>query len=134
MHPTDYDTFRQRFVRLLEAAALAHEAGDLPAVSSGFREMDAELPRNADPRFDKLFLALAFWDCWIDARNHDWQYYPGTEEADWPRLARVIVRDLEQDRDITDSHIVAQFDFRRRVGRRSPWAWLKRILGAAGAD
>ncbi len=22
-----------------------------------------------------------FWDCWVDARSHDWQYYPDTHEG-----------------------------------------------------
>ena len=95
----DYEEFRRRFIACLEAAARAHESGDLPAISMGYDHLDAELPRNAGPDFDELHVALEFWDGWIDARNHDWLYYPGVGVGDWPRLARGIVDNLKEDQE-----------------------------------
>ena len=97
----NYEALRRRFVARLEAATRAHESGDLTAISMGYDQLDAELPRNAGPDFHKLDVALEFWDGWIDARNHDWLYYPGIAASDWPRLARGIVEDLEHNRDIS---------------------------------
>jgi hypothetical protein len=129
----NYEALRQRFIACLEGAARAHEIGDLPAISMGYDHLDAELPRNAGPDFDKLHVALEFWDGWIDARNHEWLYYPGVAAGDWPRLARAIADDLKQDRDITDKRVLERFDFRRRAGRHSLWARLKDMFGVAGA-
>jgi len=67
----DYQAVCQRFIAGLEAAARSHETGDFPAISAGYDQLDGELPRNAGPEFDKLHVALHFWDGWIDARNHD---------------------------------------------------------------
>jgi hypothetical protein len=99
----------------------------------GYDQLDAQLPRNAGPDCDKLHVALEFWDGWIDARNHNWLYYPGVAADDWPRLARGIADDLQQDRDITDERVLERFDFRRRAGRSSLRARLKGMLGVAGA-
>ena len=43
----DYHELRQRFVAALEAAAGAHESGNLPAIETGYDELDAVLPRGA---------------------------------------------------------------------------------------
>ena len=120
-----YEDLRERFAACLDAAVRAQESGDLAAVEAGFDQLDSELPRNAGPEFDKLFVALAFWDSWIDARNHDWLYYPGLVAGDWPQLARGIVQDLQQNRDITDERVLERFDFRRRPPRTSLWSRLK---------
>jgi hypothetical protein len=76
-------------------------------------------------------VALEFWDGWIDARNHDWLYYPGIAVSDWPRLAHGIVEDLRQDRDISDEALLERFDFRRRPARSFLWARLKAMFGVA---
>lgn len=54
----DFDDFRARFALALEAAADAQDAGDLAAIESGYEELDGLLPRNADPRFHMLHVAL----------------------------------------------------------------------------
>ena len=120
-----YEELRERFVVCLEAAVRAHEAGDLRAIETGFDELVTELPRDAGPEFDKLLVAIEFWDCWIDAGNHDWLYYPGMAADDWPQFARAIVQDLQQNHDITDERVLERFDFRRRPARTSIWSRLK---------
>lgn len=120
-----YENLRERFVACLGAAIRAHESGDLRAIDEGYDQLDTELPRDAGPEFDKLLVALEFWDSWIDASNHDWLYYPGLVAEDWPQLARAIVQDFQQDRDITDERVLEHFDFRRRPPRISLWSRLK---------
>jgi hypothetical protein len=109
-----YEELRERLVACLDAAVRAQESGDLRAIETGFDQLDSELPRDAGPEFDKLHVALHFWDCWIDAGNHNWLYYPGLAADDWPRLARAIVHDLQQNRDISDERVVERFDSRRQ--------------------
>jgi hypothetical protein len=103
---------RQIFIHELTRDAEAHEARRYQDIGAGFDQVDAELPRDEGPEFDKLFIALDFWDGWIDARNHDWQYYKGIKERDWPRLARTIIKALEADQEITDPLVLSHFDFR----------------------
>lgn len=122
-----YEDLRERFAACLDAAARAQESGDLPAIEADFDQLDSELPRGAGPEFDKLHVALKFWDGWIDARNHDWLYYSGIVAEDWPRLARTIVKDLQQDREISDERVLEHFDFRRQPPRSSLWAQLKSL-------
>ena len=81
---------RQAFIEELRRDVDAHEAGRYEEVGAGFDGIDAELPRDQGPEFDKLFVALNFWDGWIDSRNHDWRYYEGITQRDWPVLARLV--------------------------------------------
>lgn len=122
-----YDDLRERFAACLDAAARAQESGDLAAVENGFDQLDSELPRNAGPEFDKLHIVIHFWDGWIDARNHDWLYYDGLTAEDWPILARGIVQDLQQNREITDERVLEHFDFSRQPVRTSLWSRLKNL-------
>ena len=123
-----YHELRQRFLSSLEAAAQAQESGDLDGIETGYRELDSLLPRTDDPVYHKLEIALEFWDGWIDARNHDWLYYEGISEDDWPELARRIAADLREDRDVNDERVLDRFDPRRRRGRPSMWARLRGIF------
>jgi hypothetical protein len=109
-----YSEAKQLFIDGLTSDAIAHESGRYEDVGAGFDDLDAELPRNQEAEFDKLFIALNFWDGWIDARNHDWKYYEGIGRSDWPRMARTIVANLSEDLEIRDPLVLAHFDFRQR--------------------
>jgi hypothetical protein len=97
---------------LLRDAEL-HEAGDYQRVGDNFDEYDAELPRTDDLRFTKLHIALNFWDGWQDSRNHDWIFYGGIEKDDWPRLARIIIKDITEEQEITEGIILKHFNLRQ---------------------
>jgi hypothetical protein len=77
-----YAEAKQSLVENLTRDAVAHEAGHYRDIGHAFDELDANLPREGGREFDQIFIALAFWDGWIDARNHDWQYYDGIGESD----------------------------------------------------
>ena len=111
----DYSEAKRDLIGGLLQAASEHEAGHLSGIETSYDTLDAMLPREAGPEFDKLFIALNFWDGWIDARNHDWQYYEGIRAEDWPRLARSLVEDLKADREISDELVRERFDFKNRV-------------------
>ena len=121
----DHEVLRHRLIAYLEAAARAHDAGFFFAIPEGYDRLEAEVSRRPSPDFDTLKTALAFWDGWIDARNHDWRHYPGIKAGDWPRLARGIIDDLRQGRDIGDKRVLARFDFRRPRTRPSLWTRLR---------
>ena len=101
---TDYQQAKDQVISALKKSIEAQNAGRLDDIEAGYEELDFGLPRNSGPEFQKLFDAFGFWDCWIDARNHSWQIYEGLQEEDWPRLATLIVADLESDQEIK-SHL-----------------------------
>jgi hypothetical protein len=118
-----YDAWRHRFATALEGAAEAHERGGVAMIDAGYDEIDAILPRGAGPEYDKLHIALHFWDGWSDARNHEWRYYEGIDQGDWPILARGIAADLTANREIQERRVLAHFDT-RHPPPRSLWARL----------
>lgn len=64
-------------------------------------------------------LAFNFWDCWVDAANHDWRYHEGIGRDDWPKLATEIAGALRQGVEVTDPVLVERFSPRpRRSFRR----------------
>jgi hypothetical protein len=109
-----YSEAKHEMIKGLLQAISAQEAGRLQDIEAPYDTLDAKLPRETEPEFDKLFIALNFWDGWIDARNHDWQYYEEVRVEDWPRLARSIVADLQADREITDEIVRRRFDLRAK--------------------
>lgn len=96
--------------------AKLHDAGDYWSVGDKFDEYDAELPRDDDPRLKKLHIALNFWDGWQDSRNHDWHFYKGITKDDWPRLAQMIVMNIQEEQEITEEVILEHFDPKPREG------------------
>jgi hypothetical protein len=126
MHLTYLEANRAMISGLLQAAS-EQEAGRLSEIEQFFDTLDERLPRDAGPEFDQLFIALNFWDGWIDARNHDWKYYEGIRAEDWPQLAKRIVEDLKADREITDEVVRKHFDFKNQVDEPGI---LKRLTGS----
>ena len=113
----DFDDLRERFASALEAAADAQDAGNPEAVSTGYDELDGALPRNGEPRIQKLHIALQFWDGWIDSRNHGWLYYDGLTAADWPVIARGVAQRLRADAEIVDPVVLEHFALRGKPSR-----------------
>ncbi|HEX6733040.1 MAG TPA: hypothetical protein VF074_23665 [Pyrinomonadaceae bacterium] len=93
---------KQAFIDGLSQDVDAHEAGRYDEVGAGFDHLEAALPREHGSEFYKLFIALDFWDGWIDSRNHDWLYYKGIEQSDWSILA--IKLELLSNNSITAYH------------------------------
>ena len=120
-----YDELRQRLASYLEMAAEAQEAGNLPAIETGYDAFEEVLPRGEGPEYDKLHIALHFWDGWIDARNHDWKYYESIDKQDWPHLARLIASNLQADREPQEKRILQLFDLRQAGAQPS---FLARVM------
>ena len=125
-----YSEARDHLVSQLERIANAHELGRYGDIELEFDELDALVPRGMGPEFGKLLTALTFWDSWIDAANHEWQYYPAISRDDWPLLARRIAADLRADREISDPLLLENFDLTKRgQDRRRLGEFLRRLLG-----
>lgn len=111
-----YDEARKYLIEQLRRDIEKHNRGDFRKIGENFEVFDQNLPRNIGPEFKKIFLALNFWDSWQDARNHEWRYYKGIAQSDWPRLAQIIINDIEKEKEITSNIILKYFDFKPSVG------------------
>ena len=83
----------------LEADADAHDAGRHDSVGERYDDVLLEVTPFWDSHAHVLSMGFHFWDCWVDARNHDWKYYPNANEGDWPRLARAVAAALRSGED-----------------------------------
>lgn len=108
-----YETASHFLITNLKCDIELHNQSKYEEIGRGFDEFDANLPRTQESRFHKLHIALVFWDAWIDARNHNWQYYDPIIKSYWPELAQYIINDIEKDREISNPLILQQFDFQK---------------------
>jgi hypothetical protein len=104
-----YAEARDALVTQLRQDAEAHEAANYDAVGRRFDAIEWRFPRGTEPELGRLHIALAFWDGWVHARNHGWPPGP-IGSAEWPTLARAVAADLQADRDLTASPVLAHFD------------------------
>lgn len=109
-----YEQAKAFLIEHLRQDAHHHRAGWSGLIGEYFDEFDANLPRATGPEFEKLHIAINFWDYWHPARNHDWQYYPKIKQEDWPRLAESIVSDVSADRGIQDPLILSEFGLKKK--------------------
>jgi hypothetical protein len=105
-----YSTARDSLVAALRNDAAAHEAGRFDEVGRRFDGIERDLPRGSAPALARLRVALAFWDGWIDARDHGWLGGGNIPKGEWPMLARRIASELSDDRDISDARVGERFD------------------------
>jgi hypothetical protein len=111
-----YKEAKEYLINNLTRDVERHLNRDFDAIGDGFGHFDTMLPRNNDPNYIKLHIALNFWDGWQDARNHDWHYYEGIRTSDWPNLAKIIIQNLKNDEEITNDSILKHFNLRPRQG------------------
>jgi hypothetical protein len=104
-----YAVARDALVAHLREDADAHEVGRYDMIGRRFDDVERHFPTGTAPELGRLHVALAFWDGWVDARNHGWPSGPIARDA-WPVLARAVASDLEGDRDITAPLVLARFD------------------------
>ena len=105
-----YAAARDALIEHLTRDAAMHEAERYDEIGRRFDHVEHVFPRGTDPELTRLHVALAFWDGWVDARNHGWQGQGNVKQDQWPALARGVVADLAADRDISDPQVSTRFD------------------------
>jgi hypothetical protein len=105
----DQKEWNQRLIVALQNAISAHESGNYQELDKDYEELDTQLPRLDDPGFRKAYIALELLGGWIDASNHNWQYYNGIRKEDWPRLGKTIIDSLSTEQEIADELIIKHF-------------------------
>jgi len=67
-----YAVARDALVAHLREDADAHGAERYDVIGRRFDDVERHFPSGIAPELGRLHVALAFWDGWIDARNHGW--------------------------------------------------------------
>ncbi|MEY2426073.1 MAG: nitrite reductase small subunit [Actinomycetota bacterium] len=121
----DLQTPEEILARALVADAEAHESARYDDIGERYDDVYGELLPIQDLGARKFAIAFHFWDAWIDARNHGWNYYPDIAPPDWPLFAREIAAALRDGVDPSNSTVVKLFSpenfppLRKRL-----WTWL----------
>jgi len=110
MGESEYQTIKKRLSAVLKRDAGLHQLKRHEGIGAGYMDLQSTLRHGGDQRYQKLIVALNFWDAWILARNTDWLEHEQIPEFLWPALALVVAADLDADRDITDPRVRRAFD------------------------
>lgn len=105
-----YNLVRRRLAAAIKRDASLHKLRRYEHIGKDFLEFRSALRQGGDQRYQKLVVAIQFWDAWILARNTDWLEYEHIPEASWGELASGVAADLLADRDISDPRVRAAFD------------------------
>lgn len=105
-----YDPLRRRLAAAIKRDASLHKLRRYEGIGKDFLEFRSALRHGGDHRYQKLVVAVQFWDAWILARNTDWLEYDHIPEVTWGELANNVAADLAADRDIGDPRVRAAFD------------------------
>jgi hypothetical protein len=110
----------------LESEAAEHDAGRYSKLAECYDDVYGELLPLVNTDRPPFQVALYFLDSWGDASQHQWRFYDGINQADWPTYARQIASVLRSDGQVTDPILLRHFGPRRPsfVTR-----WFQRMVG-----
>jgi hypothetical protein len=125
-----HDTARELIARALDRAVTAHEERRFADLAAFFDEIDIPDVRCDGDTHGTIALALNFFDGWVDASNHEWQFYEGIARDDWPVLAREISTSLRSRTPIDSADLLAGFSSSGRARRAAkPRRWWRARRG-----
>jgi len=110
MGELEYLAIRKRLSAVLRRDAGLHWLKRYERIGDGYMDLQSALRFGGDQRYQKLIVALNFWDAWILARNTDWFEHDQIPESLWPVLGLIVAADLDADHDITDPRVRRAFD------------------------
>lgn len=99
---------------LIEMLMLMRRAGTKKWVPDLMISRENYLAIRVRSSLSSLSRSISGMDGLIDSRNHNWLYYKGIKQSDWPVLAKRIVKSLEADEEISEPMVLGHFDLRAR--------------------
>lgn len=94
----------------LEKALIAHENTNWLELENNLDVYEITIPREKVAPNSLLYLTLEFWSAWADSANHDhWTFYPPLGKGDYPRLAKVLLNNLQSNTEVTNEEIIKNF-------------------------
>lgn len=109
----------------LEAEAHLQEQGLIRRIGEAY---DPTLCRilEVNANYDEsVSFAFTFWDEWVDAANHGWQYHEPFSEQDWPRFAHEVAQAVRRGERPVNKFLVEHICPKPR---RSLWQWFKALF------
>lgn len=106
---TDEDQARIHAVKYLTRAIESHERGDFLSVSDGYNEYTQQLSRHDRSPDGLLFITQEFWLHWARSAERTQGYYSPILKDEWPKLARILLEDLKNNRNVTNKTILEHF-------------------------
>ena len=121
---TSRDDLLANTVAGLRKAADDQDAGNLAALGDGFTALEVAIAKYNGANLALLRDIYTFWDEWVDARNHDWRYYP-FQPHEWPLMARSIADDISRGASISNQKWLAHLS---HLHRKPLWRKLKDLF------
>ncbi len=94
----------------LEKALIAHDDANWLELENNLDVFEITIPREEVAPNSLLYLTLEFWSAWADSANHDyWKFYPPMDKNDYPRLAKVLLNNLQSNTEVKNEEIIENF-------------------------
>ena len=102
------EKIKELAINSLENAIRVHEHGPLKSCAEideiGDRYEEA-IDKLNEPIADSLYITMELLSGWCDSCYHDWQFYPGLNQNDWPLLAQELLENLQNNKEITNQKL-----------------------------
>jgi hypothetical protein len=105
-----YEEAKSIAIKGLEKALISHENANWLELENNLDLYENAIPREEVSPNSLLYLTLEFWSAWADSANHDhWDFYPPMGKNDYPRLAKILLNNLQSNAEVTNEEIVKNF-------------------------
>jgi hypothetical protein len=105
-----YEETKSIAIKGLEKALISHENANWLELENNLDVYENAMPREEVSPNSLLYLTLEFWSAWADSANHDhWDFYPPMGKNDYPRLAKILLNNLQSNAEVTNEEIVKNF-------------------------
>jgi hypothetical protein len=108
-------TIEGKIIELLQEAIGQHYIGNFESCRKigELSETIAEILETEKCPNRTFSIARNFTDGWGDSCNHEWKYYKGIQQSDWPRHAKTIIECIENTKEITEPVVIEHFGPRK---------------------
>ena len=106
-----FEYFRKIAIESIEEALKKHEMKDYLSIADNIDNFETLLDEKDIHQGSLLHITLEFLSGWSDSTAHDWLYYEPLKKDDWPRMAKIILSNLKENKEITDPNILSEFRF-----------------------
>ncbi len=112
----------------LEQEARLRDQGEFRQIGAAYDPTYGQILEINSDYDEAIGFAFTFWDNWVDASNHDWQYHEPISQHDWPRFAREIAEAVRNGALPSNEFLVDQIRLKPRV---SLWQRFKALFTSA---
>jgi len=108
---SEYEAARKLAIESIEKSLIAHESEEFFSIGDDLDEYELLLDKQELQQDSLLLITYEFLTGWSDSAAHDWYHWEPLKKDDWPRLAKIILNDLQANREVIDSEILSEFRY-----------------------